>query len=96
MSFNETVYDRIVELEARFDKNTDKMVELNRKMLEEAHYCNCEHCDISDEQDDFEPSEAKKEIEKLSADNEAIMTSIRRLKVYAKDHKLTFTARTKA
>jgi hypothetical protein len=94
MSFNETIPLQIWDLEKRISSNGNKMHELNRKIDESHHECDCEYCEIYADIL-FEEDEAAiiKSIAKLEEENQLIELTIKRLKVYASDRNITLKAK---
>lgn len=91
MPFNDTLPLQVLDLEKRVNVNNRKITELYMKMRAERHECDCEYCDYEDPFDSVDEEEVEKEVAGIKQENEVIEDTLRRLRLYAKDHNIRLT-----
>lgn len=88
MAFNDTLPLRVHDLENRIKVNNRRITDLNISLNAERHECDCEYCDYEDDYDSINEEEIETQIDELKNENVLISDTIRKLKLYAKDHNI--------
>lgn len=88
MAFNDTLPLRVHDLENRIKVNNRRVSDLNISLDTERHDCNCEYCDYEDNYDSINEDEVEAQIEEIRKENILISDTVRKLKLYAKDHNI--------
>lgn len=88
MAFNDTLPLQINDLEKRIRANYRKITDLNLSLDAERHECNCEFCDFEDPYDSVNEEEVESQVDELKDENILIGETVRRLRLYAKDHSI--------
>lgn len=88
MAFNDTLPLQINDLEKRSRTNERKIVDLNFSLAAERHECNCEFCDYEDPYESVNEDEIEKQIDEIKEENILLAETVRKLRLYAKDHEI--------